>query len=278
VGESIVTVRVFDLENPASAYVFGFMQADGHHRAGRGQKDSITIEIKVGDVDLLRAMQEVIPWRTSITFRTRRTNFAKSYESATLTLCALEGRRRLLELGLPCGRKSATLRPPVDPFSHRDYVRGLFDADGSVGFAATGLPFLSIVTASLAIAGYVRDEIRCVTGAQRTVRPNKRDGVVNLMIASDPAASFARWLYQDACIALARKHEAGLAVAAWQRPASMRARYVWKAWTPAEDAIVMLGMSQAETAQQLGRTIQSVNLRRWRLRQAAGTKSNDSAA
>jgi hypothetical protein len=30
-------VRFFDLRNPASAYVFGFMQADGHHYAGRGR-------------------------------------------------------------------------------------------------------------------------------------------------------------------------------------------------------------------------------------------------
>lgn len=112
---------------------------------------------------------------------------------------------RLLELGLPRGKKSAVIAPPAEPFSHGDYLRGLLDADGSVGSAASGFPFLSIVTASMSIAGFVRDEILRTTGVQRTVRPNKRDGVVNLMIASDPAAVFARWLHQDACIALARK-------------------------------------------------------------------------
>lgn len=261
----------FDLSDPASAYVFGFMQADGHHQSGRGRKGRVSVEIKASDVDLLRAMQEVLPWRTSISFRTRRTNFAESYESACLNLCALAGRKRLLELGLPRGRKSAIIRPPVDPFSHKDYLRGLFDADGSVGFTASGVPFLSIVTASPAIAELVRAEILCVTGAQRSVRPNKRDGVVNLMITSDPAASLARWLYHDACIALARKQAAGLAVAAWQRPAGMRSRSAPKRWTPAEDAIV-LQMPQAEAARRLDRTIQSVSMRKWRLRQVATAK------
>jgi hypothetical protein len=170
----------FDLRDPASAYVFGFMQADGHHRAGPGRKGSITVEIKAQDADLLRAMQAALPWPTSVSFRTRSTNFKQSAEYATLTLCGLAGRTRLLELGLPCGRKSAIIAPPPEPFSHRDYLRGLFDADGSVGFTGTGLPFLSIVTASPAIAGFTCQEMLRVTGARRSARPNKRDGVRTL--------------------------------------------------------------------------------------------------
>jgi hypothetical protein len=259
-------MRSFDLRNPASAYVFGFMQADGHHYAGRGRKGSVTIQIKAQDADVLRTMQQAIPWRTSITFRTRTTNFAEHAESAVLTLCALEGRERLLELGLPTGRKSAMIAPPAEPFSHRDYLRGLYDGDGSVGFAVNGMPFLSLVTASPAIAEFTCADILRVTGAHRNPRPNKRDGVVNLMIASDPAATFARWLYDDACIALARKHAAALAVASWTRPEGMRARSAWKRWKPEEDAVVMQ-MTVKEAAERLGRTVSSVNMRSWRLRQ-----------
>jgi LAGLIDADG-like domain len=258
-----------DLRDPASAYVFGFMQADGHHCAGRGQKGSVTIEIKARDADLLRAMQQVIPWKASVRLRTRKTNFAESAEFAILTLCALEGRLRLLELGLPVRRKSAVIAPPIEPFSHSDYLRGLFDADGSVGFTSGGMPFLSIVTASLEIAEFARAEIERITGVRRTVRPNKRDGVVNLMVGSDPAATLARWLYGDACIAMARKQAAGLAVAAWKRPEGMRARSEPQRWTPAEDAVV-LRMSQGEAARELGRTVRSVNMRRWRLGLAGG--------
>ena len=74
-GDSVKSCDAkFDLRDPASAYVFGFMQADGHHYAGKGQKGSITIEIKAQDADLLRAMQQVLPWRTSVTFRTEEGN------------------------------------------------------------------------------------------------------------------------------------------------------------------------------------------------------------
>jgi hypothetical protein len=254
----------FDLRDPASAYVFGFMQADGHHHCLSRNRGSISVEIKAQDADLLRAMQKVLPWPTSLSFRTRNTNFKESADSATLRLFALAGRMRLLELGLPCGRKSAIIAPPAEPFSHRDYLRGLFDADGSVGFTGKGLPFLSIVTASSAIAEFTCEEILRVTGARRSARPNTRDGAMNIMVASDPAAALARWLYQDACIALARKQAAGLAVAAWERPAGMRARSTPKPWTPAEDAAV-LRMPVWEAAQELGRTIKSVTIRRWRL-------------
>ena len=58
----------------------------------------------------------------------------------------------------------------------------------------------------------------------------------------------------------------------------MRYRPPTKAWTPEEDAIVMLGLPHAETAKRLGRTAQSVNLRRWRLRKAAAAADGGSAA
>lgn len=179
-------------------------------------------------------------------------------------MCTLEGRTRLLELGLPVGRKSAIIAPPAETFSHSDYLRGIIDADGSVGFTARGWPFISLVTASPAIATFTCAEILRVTGTARTTRPNARDRVMNIIIAKDPAVEFARWLYEDACIAMERKRESALAVAGWERPAGMRARSSHRRWTPDEDAIV-LRMPIKDAAEALGRTKQSVSLRRWRL-------------
>ncbi|HEX3491059.1 MAG TPA: LAGLIDADG family homing endonuclease [Streptosporangiaceae bacterium] len=259
---------MFDLRDPACAYIFGFMQADGHHYAGTRRRGSITIEIKATDVGLLRAMQDILPWSTSITFRTRTTNFAQAHEAAVLALCSLDARQRLLELGLPTGRKSAIIAPPTVAFSHRDYLRGIWDADGSVGFTGTGMPFLSIVTASQELANFVCAEIKRITGASRTAKPNRRDGVMNVMLGNDPAAEFARWLYTNAAIALDRKRDAGLAVAAWARPAGMRARSSHRKWTDAEDAVV-LRMPVREAARLLDRSEKSVNIRRWRIRNDA---------
>jgi hypothetical protein len=69
-------MTAFYLTDPASTYIFGFMQADGHHRAGAGKKGSITVEIKAGDAALLMDMQAVLPWKTSISYRSRATDSA----------------------------------------------------------------------------------------------------------------------------------------------------------------------------------------------------------
>src|SRR6185437_10666143 len=178
-----VNKALFDLADPANAYVFGFLQADGTHYAGKGRKGRVSVEIKACDVQLLRDMQQVLPWRSSITFRTRTTNFSPSAcRHAVLNMCLLEGRTRLLELGLPVGRKSTIIAPPAEPFSHSDYLRGLIDADGSVGFTARGWPFISLVTASPAIARFTCEEILRVKGTVHTTRPNARDAVMSIMI------------------------------------------------------------------------------------------------
>src|SRR5690348_16046030 len=190
-----VNKALFDLADPASAYVFGFLQADGTHTAGPGRKGRVSVEIKADDVQLLRDIQQVLPWRTSISFRARTTNFSSSACShAVLNMCMLEGRTRLLELGLPVGRKSAIIAPPTEPFSHSDYLRGIIDADGSVGFTARGWPFISLVTASpaiatftcaaLAVAGWKRPAGMRVRGNYRRWTPAE-DAVVLRMSIKD---------------------------------------------------------------------------------------------
>jgi hypothetical protein len=36
-------------------------------------------------------------------------------------------------IGIPYGKKSETVNPPSNPFSEKDYIRGLIDGDGSIG-------------------------------------------------------------------------------------------------------------------------------------------------
>ncbi|WP_308402299.1 hypothetical protein [Streptomyces telluris] len=135
-----------DLEGPRYAYMFGFLQADGHLQAGTGQKGRLTVEISHRDIGILRAFQQLCPYNSTITERTRATNFSASHHSAIWTLCALEARDRLVELGIPYGKKSTRITPPPVPFSRRDYLRGIIDADGAVGFTSQGLPFVSLAT------------------------------------------------------------------------------------------------------------------------------------
>ncbi|BCJ29343.1 LAGLIDADG family homing endonuclease [Actinocatenispora sera] len=255
----------FDLTNPDHAYFFGFVQTDGSLYAGKGQKGKLSIELQAHDVDMLKRFQRLLPFNSSIIFRTRDTNFAVGYRSAVWTLSSLTARQELVSLGLIAGRKSTASRPPDGSFSHNDYLRGLIDGDGSVGTTARGYPFVSFTTASDDLAAFFCAEIKRITGAMRSARANARDGVYNLMVMSDPAAELAATLYPEDCLALPRKAAAARSIATWTRPAGMRRRSSPRRWTPEEDDVV-LALSTSEAAERLGRTKQSVNLRRWRLR------------
>jgi len=81
--------------------------------------------------------------------------------------------------------------PPPTPFSARDYLRGLIDGDGSVAFTGTGLPFVSFVSQSQALAEFFCQQVLAVSGALRNPKRNTRDGIYPLMVASDPAATMA---------------------------------------------------------------------------------------
>ncbi|MEU9455988.1 LAGLIDADG family homing endonuclease [Streptomyces sp. NPDC048277] len=255
-----------DLTVPEYAYMFGFLQADGHLAKGVGQKGRLTVEISARDIDLLRAFQKLTPYYSSITERTRSTNFTESHTAAVWSLCSLEARTTLNELGLPYGRKSKTIAPPNGEFSRRDYLRGLIDADGSVGFTSKGFPFISLTTASTPVASHMRDYAREVTGAERSLKRNARDDIYNVLYTMEGAQSLVADLYYPGCLSLERKSTAAEALADWARPAGMRAAHTQRRWTEDEDRILLKLNSPMAAAEVLGRSTQSCNLRLWRLR------------
>lgn len=262
-------VRHIDLTNPDHAYFFGFAQTDGNHYAGTGQKGRFGIELSDRDDAVLHQFSKLFDVYSRVSYRERVTNFGP-HRSVTWTVSNLAFRQELTALGLPAGKKSATVSPPVVPFSVRDYTRGLIDGDGSVGFTSTGKPFVSFVTASQALAEFFCAQALDVAGAFRSVNRTSRDAVFNPMVAGEPAVVLATWLYGTDCLALDRKREAAALVAQWTRPPGMRARpeFGVRRWTPDEDADVFNG-SVREVAARLGRSEQSINIRRVRLRRAA---------
>ncbi len=255
-----------DLEDPDYAYMFGFLQADGHLSLGAGQKGRLTVEINARDLHLLREFQRLTPYNTSITQRTRSTNFADTHHSATWNLCSLEARTRLNALGLPYGKKSTKITPPRVPFSRPDYLRGVVDADGSVGYTSQGLPFISLATASTAIGAYLCHYAKKVTGAERTIRRNARDSIYNVLYTKEAAQELGAHLYYPGCLSLERKRAAAAALSGWVRPADMKIappRRRWQAW---EDRVLLKHDRPTDAAVELGRTEQSRSLRLWRLK------------
>lgn len=267
--------RFMDLTAPEYAYMFGFLQADGHLSQRSRQRGLLSVEISARDIDLLRQFQKLTPYNSSITERTRSTNFAETHTAAVWNLCSLEARTTLNELGLPYGRKSKTIAPPTSEFSRHDYLRGLIDADGSVGLTSKGFPFVSLTTASTAIASFVRDYGRDVTGVERSLKRNARDDVYNILYMMEVAQRLVADLYYPGCLSLARKQAAAGALAAWVRPAGMRAAYTKRRWTQQEDRILLNLNSPMAAADVLGRTTQSCHLRLWRLRNGKVPRPSD---
>ncbi|MFJ9565694.1 hypothetical protein ACIRQQ_37345 [Streptomyces fuscichromogenes] len=54
--------RFMDLTVPEYAYMFGFLQADGHLAQQSRQRGRLTVEINARDIDLLRKFPELTPY------------------------------------------------------------------------------------------------------------------------------------------------------------------------------------------------------------------------
>lgn len=241
-----------DLTVPEYAYMFGFLQADGHLYQGAGQKGRLSVELNARDIDLLREFQKLTPYYSSVRERTRSTNFIETAHSAVWSLCALEARTRVNELGLPYGRKSKSVAPPTGEFSSRDYLRGLIDADGSVGHTNKGTPFISLTTASTAIGTYLCFYAWQITGVDRHSRRNQRDGVYNITYVGKAARSLTEHLYYSNRLSLKRKQSAADSVAAWVRPAGRKPGPERIQWTSDKDRILLSAPTIDDACAELG--------------------------
>ncbi|MFI8102150.1 LAGLIDADG family homing endonuclease [Streptomyces sp. NPDC086023] len=264
------TPRFMDLQDPRYAYMFGFIQADGHLSAQSRQRGSLTVEVSVRDIELLEEFQGLTPYPSSITKRVRSTNFATEHHSAKWSLHALEARTTLNELGVPYGRKSTTIAPPRCNFARRDYLRGVIDADGSVGHTGQGFPFVSLTTSSTAISACLSSYAQQVTGAERLTRRNSRDGVYNILYTKEAAQQLAADLYYPGCLSLTRKRTAAATLSSWVRPATMKMQEARRRWTVAEDRRLLEVADPAIAASELGRSESACRQRSWRLRTGGG--------
>lgn len=262
--------RFMDLQDPRYAYMFGFIQADGHLSQQSRQRGRLTVELNARDIGLLHEFQRLTPYNSSVTERIRATNFASSSHTAIWACSAQEARAVINELGIPYGRKSKAIAPPRVDFSRRDYVRGVIDADGSVGYTGKGFPFVSLTTASTAIGAYVCHYAKKITGAERTIKRNARDGVYNILYTNEAAVRLTSHLYYDGCLALERKKASAGSLTTWIRPADMPKMTPRRRWTLAEDLKLLELGDAAAAAAELGRTESGCRQRLTRLRTGCG--------
>jgi DNA-binding transcriptional regulator WhiA len=257
-----------NLKKPEYSYMIAFIQCDGSLSDNTRNRGKLQIELGEKDVELLKQFVKIIPYNTTISYRTRDTNFKKNATFVSLTLYDLNARNKLKQIGMMAGKKDMLIAPPKQPFIMVDYIRGLIDADGSVGITKTELPFISFATKSEHLKKIFCHFIKQHTGQIKNVNRNKRDNIYNIILTKEDAQKIISILYYDGCLALKRKKKLATKALKWKRPSDMKKRdFERKRWDDKQDAVVLKYNDNEKVAKILDRTTRSIEIRRWRLNQ-----------
>jgi len=218
-----------------ASYLIGFLQTDGHYYKNTRNRGRMSIELSDDDEDIIYEIAKMISCNYSIKKRNRKITiknkkgkiykYDKNYIS--LNVYDKEFRDFFESCGVLSGNKSDYISPPlhIDTLSIDDYIRGLYDGDGSLGFTANNFPFVSLVTSSDAIASFIMDYISILTGKKRkNINPNTRDKVYNITITKEDAVVFCEKIYCESAISLNRKKQMSNEIIKWVRPINMRIR------------------------------------------------------
>lgn len=260
--------------NSDISYLIGLFQTDGNISEGSRNRGKATIELSIKDEDIIEKIKELIPFNYKITKRKRDINFGKydysNKDYISIRICDMEFRKFLNKSGVPSGKKSSIISPPLhlENLSIKDYVRGLYDGDGSLGMTGKNIPFVSIVTSSENLANFLFDYLSKITGKNRKkTSPNKRDNVYNIMITKEDAIKFCNEVYYDGCLSMNRKKEKSELVKKWVRPPKMKivTKDEYKFWTEDKDDYI-LNHSIEESINMFNKSKKSIQIRLIRLK------------
>lgn len=250
------------------AYLIGFIQSDGTMEESTRNRGKIKIELQTSDSNILEKMKTfllTINVYSSLSSRTRNTNFKKGYSSTTLTIYNLEF-RNFMKKYIPVGKKAFNVEPPLDldDCCVKHYIRGLIDGDGSIGFLKDGRPFISLFSVNKKIIDFCEEYFFKLTKFHRNLTPNTRDNGYNLMYSNEEAQTIIRDLYENSEIYLDRKYNNAMEALKWVRPPGRRKRTGAKKWDEEQDNYILTHSVQ-ESMEVLKRTEKSIKTRLFRL-------------
>lgn len=90
-------------------------------------------------------------------------------------------RNKFFSYGLPEKNKRLVGDAPTVIYSEKDFWRGVFDGNGSIGFTSDNEPFISIVMTSENLKNTFCELLAEKFDIRKTVNPNKRDHVYNII-------------------------------------------------------------------------------------------------
>jgi hypothetical protein len=248
--------------------MIGFLQGDGHHSEDTRNRGKIRIELNHRDIEILKKIKEILLPHMNVTIynRIRDTNLKKNSHQTTLSIYDWAF-RTVIKPYVPVGAKSDIIEPPLSlsNFSKKDYIRGLIDADGSIGISKENRPFISLCVSSEKIKEFLIKDIEEITGLKKYMNRTARDNMYNIMLNNEDAIKYASYLYEDSNLYLDRKYNEYLNFNNWVRSIPKKVG-LSKKWFPNEDEIVLdNSLSLQEKMDLLKRTEKSVKIRIWRL-------------
>jgi len=233
--------------NKDTSYLIGLFQTDGNIYDSSRNRGKAVIELSIKDEDIIEKIKKLIPYNYTITKRKRNIVINKynyyEKEYISIRVCDMNFRKFLNECGVPSGKKSDIISPPLhlENLSIRDYIRGLYDGDGSLGMTGKNIPFVSIVTSSENLANFLFNYISEITSKNKKINlPNKRDNIYNIVITKEDAIKFCNEIYYDNCLSMNRKKEKSEIIKNWIRPIKMKhiVRNEYKFWTKDKDEFI----------------------------------------
>lgn len=229
---------------PEISYLTGLWQTDGHISEDTRNRGRATIELSNKDADVIYKLSQHIKDNYNISVRQRNIQlkgrlYIKSFIS--LKVYNKDFRHFLISLGVPVGKKSDIIEPSIYiPKSYEiDYIRGLYDGDGSLGFTVKNIPFISFITKSEVMATYIVEFIHNITQTPiKKLTRNKRDNAYNITIFNEDAQTICNILYYNECLAINRKKELANKIREWTRPLDIKKKPPKIFWTDDEVSFI----------------------------------------
>lgn len=193
-------INLFDQWNEISAYLFGYIEADGTILLKNGFK--ICFAVSERDNNYLEKLKNLTGFTGKTTIKNHYLKTGK-HKTCTFTISSKQWQEKI-------GNSIRINKIPLMP-KHliHHYVRGYFDGDGSVYFDKSRT-FVSFVFSSEQLANSLLDVIKQHVGYSHGMKVYKKNNAQcwYFRIAKQNLVNqFGNWLYQDATIYLKRKKD-----------------------------------------------------------------------